>query len=186
MLSQTCYTLKRKASNQLQPQKKICGDQTDFEALLGDDDFVQKLSIKNDWLKDYIKVTELQIAKDMGFAVPSPSLSAWITSQKVSKQPDLVSKREEHRLRADLETIATEYCAKTKLRSSTASFVPSLLPPLWKEHTTLAISLESFNANITALDLQKAHELLEAKGLGLIARAKEIEGGLKALGQSMV
>jgi hypothetical protein len=178
------YTLKRKASQQLHPAREAMRDQPNFEELLDQLDLRKKLWAKNEWLTDHIKLIESQIdEKDVFGIPPSPDLSAWITMEKASKQACLVKLREEHRLRTELSTTATEYRVNTKLKSSTASIFPSVLTPWWIDRLSPAITSESLNANIAARGVQRAHQLLDEKRLILVARAVDLERELKALGQ---
>ena len=175
--------MKRKASKQLQPPRKGLRGQTDFESLLDQVDFTQKLQVKNWFLAK--RNGQLEEHIDAEFEIElTRGVAAWLRSQKELKQADLVKLQEEHRVRAELIAVAEEYQNNTKLKNDTAAIFPWDLPQ-WDEDTSKAMTSAFLRTNMTALGVQKTHELLGEKKSKLISRAKELERDLKALGQSM-
>jgi hypothetical protein len=86
--------LKRKASKQLQPPRKGLRGQTDFESLLDQVDFTQKLQVTNWFLAK--RKDQLQEHIDVPFEIElTRGMVAWLRSQKELKQADLVKLQEE-------------------------------------------------------------------------------------------
>lgn len=183
MLHQARYGLKRKASKQLQPPWKGLRGLADFESLLDQVDFTKKLQVKNWFLAECNAQLEELINREFEIEF-TRGVAAWLRSQKELKQADLVKLQKEHRVRAELIAVDEEYQNNTKLKKDTAAIFPWDLPQ-WDEGASKAMTSASLHTNMTALGVQKTHELLEEKKSKLISRAKELETELKALGQSM-